>query len=75
MVYVYGHVKNPGAYPVQKTTSVLQALSLAGGITERGSTGRIKIVRIVNGKRVEVKASLNDVVRAGDTITVPERYF
>ena len=38
-VYVFGQVKNPGAYAVQqKNTSVMQALSLAGGLTDRGST-------------------------------------
>lgn len=74
-VYVFGQVKNPGAYAIQRTTTVLQALSLAGGVTERGATGRIKIVRIEKGKTVEVKALLTDIVRPGDTIMVPERFF
>lgn len=75
-VYVFGQVKNPGAYPiVQRETTVLQALSLAGGITERGATGRIKIVRMVNGKKIEIKAKLDDLVRPLDTIMVPERFF
>jgi len=74
-IYVFGQVKNPGAYPIQRTTTVLQALSLAGGVNERGATGRIKIVRIEKGKTVEVKTKLTDIVRAGDTIMVPERFF
>lgn len=74
-IYVFGQVKNPGAYSIQKNTTVLQALSLAGGVTERGATGRIKIVRIEKGKTVEVKAVLTDIVRPGDTIMVPERFF
>jgi polysaccharide export outer membrane protein len=74
-VYVFGQVKNPGAYPIQRNTTVLQALSLAGGVTERGATGRIKIVRIEKGKTVEVKVQLTDIVRPGDTIMVPERFF
>ena len=74
-VYVFGQVKNPGAYPIQRNTTVLQALSLAGGITERGATGRIKIVRVENGKTVEVRVKLTDIVRPGDTIMVPERFF
>lgn len=74
-VYVFGQVKNPGAYGIQRTTTVLQALALAGGVTERGATGRIKIVRIEKGKTVEVKALLTDIVRPGDTIMVPERFF
>ena len=74
-VYVFGQVRTPGAYPIQRSTTVLQALSLAGGVNERGATGRIKIVRFENGKQVEVKVKLTDVVRPGDTIMVPERFF
>jgi polysaccharide export outer membrane protein len=75
-IYVFGQVKNPGNYPMRaKTMSVLQALALAGGVTDRGSTGRIKIMRVVNGKKVEVKVGLTDLVQPGDTIMVPERYF
>ena len=69
-------MRTPGAYPLtQKDTTVLQALSLAGGVTDRGATGRIKIVRMVNGKKVELKAKLDDIVKPLDTIMVPERFF
>lgn len=74
-IYVFGQVKSPGAYAIQRHTTVLQALSLAGGVTERGATGRIKIVRLEQSKTVEVRVKLNDVVRPGDTIIVPERFF
>jgi polysaccharide export outer membrane protein len=74
-VFVAGHVKSPGAYAVEPGTTVLQALSLAGGLTDRGADGRIRIQRTVNGKKVEQKAKLSDVVEPGDTIIVPERFF
>ena len=75
-VYVFGQVKNPGAYPLQqKNTTVLQALSLAGGVTDRGSTARIDIVRIVNGEKKELRVKLGDPVKPGDTIIVHERFF
>jgi polysaccharide export outer membrane protein len=75
-VYVFGQVKSPGAYPLQqKNTSVLQALSLAGGLTDIGSTSRIKIVRLVNGKKQELDVKLGDFVQPGDTIIVRERFF
>lgn len=74
-VYIAGQVRSPGAYPVERGTTVLQALSLAGGVTERGSTGRIRIIRFVDGKKKEMKAKLDDVVEPGDTIVVPERFF
>ena len=75
-VYVFGQVKNPGAYSLQsKNTSVLQALSLAGGVTDRGSTNRIRIVRIVNGEKKDLKAKIGDIVKPGDTVIVAERFF
>ena len=75
-VYVFGQVKNPGAYALQqKDTSVLQALSLAGGITDRGATTRIRIVRMMAGEKKELKVKLSDIVLPGDTIIVAERIF
>ena len=76
MVYVFGQVKNPGAYPLQaQETTVMQALALAGGVTDRGATGRIKVVRLVEGEKKEMKVKLGDLVQPGDTIVVPERFF
>ncbi len=74
-VFVAGQVKNPGAYAVDPGTTVLQLLSLAGGLTDRGSDNRIRIQRVVNGKQSEVGAKLTDVVKPGDTIIVKERFF
>ena len=75
-VYVFGQVKNPGAYSLQQNKmTVLQALSLAGGVTDNGSTNRIKIVRMVKGDKAEIRVKLSDIVQPGDTIIVPERYF
>jgi polysaccharide export outer membrane protein len=75
-IYVFGQVRSPGAYALQDAeTTVLQALSLAGGVTDRGATNRIKIVRVVKGEKVELKVKLTDLVLPGDTIIVPEKYF
>lgn len=74
-IYVFGQVRNPGAYAILKDTTVLQALSLAGGVTDRGAANRVRVVRIEKGKKVEVKVQLTDVVRPGDTLIVPERFF
>jgi polysaccharide export outer membrane protein len=75
-IYVFGEVKNPGAYALQqKSTTVLQALSLAGGVVDRGSTARVRIARIVGGEKQEIRVKLSDLVQPGDTIIVPERFF
>lgn len=74
-VFVTGQVKLPGAYAVERGTTVLQVLSLAGGLTDRGADSRIKLQRMVKGKLKEIKAKLTDVVEPGDTIIVPEKFF
>jgi polysaccharide biosynthesis/export protein len=75
--YISGAVRTPGAYPVPRGLTVLQALSLAGGQTETSAINRIRIIRVEGGKRVEirVKNPVTEVVKPGDTIIVPERWF
>ena len=75
MTYVFGYVGNPGAYSIERGTTVLQALALAGGTTELAALNRIKIVRTIDGAQEEIKVELNDAVHPGDTIIVPRRYF
>jgi polysaccharide export outer membrane protein len=74
-VYVMGSVARPGPYRYQEGMTVLQALTQAGGATERGSAGRTKVIRIVDGKKVERKVKATDLVEPEDTLVVPERFF
>ena len=74
-VFVSGQVKTEGEYVIRAGMTVRQAIALAGGVTDRGSTSRIQIVRRVNGANVTVNVRLEDVVQAGDTIVVRERYL
>lgn len=74
-VFVSGQVKMPGAYAVEPGMTVLQVLSLAGGLTDRGADSRIRIQRMIKGKLKEVKAKLTDTVEPGDTIIVPQKFF
>jgi polysaccharide export outer membrane protein len=75
--YVYGHVRNNGAFPIQKGMTVLQLLAVAGGVTDRGATNRIHIVRQVNGKydEIRVNSQMTDIVLPGDVVIVPERFM
>jgi polysaccharide export outer membrane protein len=74
-IYVTGSVVHPGPYRFQEGTTLLQALTVAGGVTERGSTKRVKVIRTVGGKKQEVKVQMSDLVQPEDTIVVPERFF
>ena len=74
-VFVTGEVKSPGAYAVVPGTTVLQVLSLAGGITDRGSSSRVRILKTVNGKQTDIAAKMTDTINPGDTILVKTRFF
>jgi polysaccharide export outer membrane protein len=54
--YVMGLVKQPGNFVLQPGMTVRQAIATAGGLSDRGSDRRIKIIRKVNGKVVEIDA-------------------
>jgi polysaccharide export outer membrane protein len=73
--YVTGYVRTPGPYTLDGDTTVLQGLSLAGGVTERGASNRVRITRIVNGKTVELRPKMTDLLQPGDTLHVPQRFF
>jgi polysaccharide export outer membrane protein len=74
-VWVFGHVGRPGEYVVGRDVTLRQLLTMAGGVSERGSMGRVTVRRQMNGREQEVDVELDDRVRPGDTIVVPERYF
>jgi polysaccharide export outer membrane protein len=71
--FVIGQVRNPGSFALERGMTVLQAVSLAGGITDRGSNRRIQIVRIVDGKKREIDAKPTDFIQPGDTVVVRQR--
>ena len=73
--YITGQVRSPGSYVLEPGMTILQAISLAGGLTERGSDRGMKIERIVGGKRQEVDVTLTDTVKPNDTIVIRQRFF
>ena len=75
VVYVFGEVRDPGAFPIQEGMTVLQALSLAGGGTEFAALNRLTVMRVVNGEQVEIRVRLDDAVQGDDTIRVPVKFF
>ncbi|WP_457756243.1 polysaccharide biosynthesis/export family protein [Thermodesulfatator indicus] len=49
--YMIGEIKKPGVYPLSKPTTILQALSIAGGFTEWANKSKIKVLRFEKDKR------------------------
>lgn len=85
-VFVIGYVAKPGEYRANRQLDVLQALSLAGGLTVRANERDIRIVRRENGQQkiypfnfTEFKNGLgletNIILSSGDTVIVPGSGF
>ncbi len=81
-IFVIGKVNKPGQYPANRRIDVLQALSLAGGLTVYADDDDISVLRrvgnqikvfpfdyddVLKGKHLEQ----NIILEAGDTVTVP----
>jgi polysaccharide export outer membrane protein len=71
--FMTGQIRNPGAYTYERGLTVLQAISLAGGLTDKGSNRRLKVIRMVNGKKVEQGVDLDDLIQPADTLVIPQR--
>ena len=76
LFYIHGEVRRPGAYPMEQGLNIMKALALSGGISERGSKGRIKVHRLDAQKVLrEVRAELPMAIEPDDVIYVDERLF
>lgn len=74
--YIYGEVKNPASYRLKPGMTVIQALSLAGGLTDKGSEKRVEIRRQQPGGPLAIySASLADAIGPNDVLYVRERLF
>ena len=81
-VFLMGSIRSPGEYKLGRETTLLQALSLAGGFSEFANTKRILLIRDEDGaqRRLEINyekiisgrnLEMNLKLKPGDTIVVP----
>lgn len=81
-VFVIGEVLHAGAFQLVPGTTVLQALANAGGFTTFANVKKIHVMRVVNGKHVELPFNYREVLSGdnqdqniklepGDTVVVP----
>ena len=81
-IYVIGKVNRPGEFTATGYMDVLQALTMAGGLTPYADSDEIKIIRrtktgtkmkifdydeVISGERLD----MNIILEAGDTVVVP----
>jgi polysaccharide export outer membrane protein len=85
-IYVIGEVNRPGEYQLAQPITVMQALSIAGGLTPFAGTSGIRILRTQTDPQMnlafdyravtnEGEMQKNIFLEAGDTVIVPASFF
>ena len=84
-IYVYGQVRTPGSFELREDVTLLQAISLAGGLGDRAASSKIRILRrMADGSQDVIEVNLDEIVdgnspdipvRPNDVIIVPETFF
>ncbi len=79
-IYVLGRVNRPGEFVVGHDTDVMQALSMAGGLTPFASENKIKVLRRTSGEVYPFRygdmtkgenVGQNILLERGDVVVVP----
>lgn len=80
--YVAGKVLHPGPVVINGPLTVLQAISLAGGLDKFADAGGIKVIRVRSGAQTAIPVNFSGIIsgddlstniqlQAGDTVVVP----
>jgi polysaccharide export outer membrane protein len=76
-VTVGGQVKTPNLYPLPRTTTIAQAIALAGGVTPDGRLDKVKLFR--GGQQYQVDLTdpsgrwANEPIQSGDQLIVDKK--
>ncbi len=81
-VYVVGQVPRPGEFVANRYIDVVQALSMAGGMTPYAAVNKIKVLRRENGELTAIPFRYGDIekgedleqniiLQGGDVVLVP----
>lgn len=74
--YIYGQVNKPGAYRLERGMTVMQALSVASGLTDKGTERGLKIRRkTADGIEKEFAVLPTHPIQANDVVYVNESLF
>ncbi len=83
-VYVMGEVSKPGRYDITDDTSVLDAITSAGGVTDKANLDAVQLSRVENGKSKSIPIKMSQMLQGkdpgqnvrlqnGDLLYVPKR--
>jgi len=83
---VLGEVQKPGSFTLEKPTTVMEAVSMAGGLTPKAAPNRTRVIRFSGGKESTIAVPLADIMEGqsrdrdimlhpNDKVVVPESFF
>jgi polysaccharide export outer membrane protein len=84
--FVFGEIKKPGAYQLDRSMNILEAIVIAGGFTDKAAPGRTRIIRSGPAGQQTITVDMNDIIKRGqrekaillqenDVVVVPESFF
>jgi len=84
--FVFGEVRKPGAYQLDKETSILEGITMAGGFTDKAAPGRTRVIRNTPTGQQGLTVDVNEMMKRGhadkamqlqenDVVVVPESFF
>ncbi len=83
-IFVFGQVGKPGTFRYEDNMTIIQAVTLAGGLTPRSASNRTIVTRIIEGKEYQVVVPVKDIGEGkkknfllipGDIVFVPDALF
>jgi polysaccharide export outer membrane protein len=73
--YIYGEVQKPGRYKLERDMTVMQGLSVASGMTPRGSVRGIVLNRLAGSAMTSLGTNLEDRLQPNDVLYVKTAVF
>lgn len=74
--YVTGEVRNPDEYKHKEDTTVIKAITLAGGFTDKAAPKKVKIIRKIEGvEQIFSNVNMDEYIYPEDIVVVPESFF
>lgn len=85
-IVVLGQVRSPGRYSFKEGMTVIEAIGLAGGLTNIAASNSTRVIRLKDGNKLNIRVPVGSILSGGqkdkdiilqpeDTIVVPESFF
>ena len=83
-VFVFGEVQKPGTFTYVEGMTVIEAITMAGGLTKLASPNGTHVARQQEGQQQKIRVPVKDIrdgkeknfsLQPGDIVFVPESFF